>query len=80
MGFDAVTDGVRPQCALMLSNSMWSVTGCITILFSIVGSVLKGNLNALVIVQLFLCDGFFLTLQFLQTWSHAFIHNSFVES
>ena len=57
MGFDEVTDGVRAQCPSLLSHSMWSVTGLITIIFNIASSMVKGRLNSLVIIQI--C-GFFM--------------------
>ena len=52
MGFDAATGGVRAQCPSLLSNSMWSVTGLITIIFTIASSMVKGRLNSLVIIQI----------------------------
>ena len=52
MGFDAATGGVRAQCPSLLSNYMWSVTGLITIIFTIASSMVKGRLNSLVIIQI----------------------------
>ena len=71
MGFDAVTDGVRAQCPSLLLNSMWSVTGLVTVLFTVFSSIFGKKLNFLIIVQFLGLFMAFSSRSFFLTWSYA---------